>query len=74
MTRRGSGLVRQFDNILSVLTRTGHVEGWALTTSGQRLRRIYHECDLLLSLAIEDGLFDGLEDAEVGVARELLHL
>lgn len=65
MSRRGSGLVRQFDNILSVLTRTGHVEGWALTTSGQRLRRIYHECDLLLSLALEDGLFDGLEDAEV---------
>ena len=65
MTRRGSGLVRQFDNILSVLTRTGHVEGWELTTSGQRLRRIYHECDLLLSLALEDGLFDGLEDAEV---------
>jgi ATP-dependent RNA helicase HelY len=63
--RRGSGLVRQFDAILAVLARTGHVEGWALTPSGERLRRIYHECDLLISMAIDRGLFDGLDAAEV---------
>lgn len=65
MRRRGSGLVRQFEAILAVLERTGHVEDWSLTEAGERLRRIYHECDLLLSLALERGLFDGLEDAEV---------
>jgi ATP-dependent RNA helicase HelY len=48
-----------------VLERTGHVEDWSLTPSGERLRRIYHECDLLLSLALGEGLFDGLADAEV---------
>lgn len=65
MRRRGSGLVDQFDAVLKVLAATGHVEGWQLTDAGARLRRIYHECDLLLSLALERGLFDGLDDAEV---------
>ncbi len=63
--RRGGGLVRQFESILSVLERTGHVEGWALSDAGGRLRRIYHESDLLLSIALGDGVFDGLEPAEV---------
>ncbi len=65
MDRRGSGLVRRFESVLAVLERTGHVEDWSLTPSGERLRRIYHECDLLLSLALGEGLFDGLSDAEV---------
>lgn len=63
--RRGSGLVRQFDAILTVLERSGHVADWTLTPSGERLRRIYHETDLLLSMALDDGVFDGLEPAEV---------
>jgi ATP-dependent RNA helicase HelY len=65
MRQRGSGLVRRFESVVAVLERTGHVDGWTLTESGARLRRIYHECDLLLSLALDQGLFDGLEDAEV---------
>ncbi len=65
MQRRGSGLVRQFEAILTVLGATGHVADWTLTDAGQRLRRIYHEADLLLSIALERGLFDGLEPAEV---------
>jgi ATP-dependent RNA helicase HelY len=65
MQRRGSGLVRQFEAILTVLRATGHVVDWTLTDPGQRLRRIYHEADLLLSLALERGLFDGLEPPEV---------
>jgi ATP-dependent RNA helicase HelY len=58
--RRGAGLVRHFNGILSVLGETGHVDGWSLTPAGRRLRRIYHECDLLISIALERGLFDGL--------------
>ncbi|MCP3988789.1 MAG: DEAD/DEAH box helicase [Actinomycetia bacterium] len=38
---------------------------WVLTSSGQRLARLYHECDLLVVEAMEDGLFDGLNSAEV---------
>lgn len=58
--RRGVGLVRHFERVLSVLDDTGHVEGWQLTESGRRLRRVYHECDLLISIAMDRGLFDGL--------------
>jgi ATP-dependent RNA helicase HelY len=65
MQRRGGGLVRQFESVLAVLERTGHVDGWQLTDTGARLRRIYHECDLLLSLALGEGLFDGLDPAEL---------
>lgn len=64
MRRRGSGLVERFDAVLDVLTRTGHLDRWALTTSGERIRRIYHECDLLISLAVGEGLFDGLDASE----------
>jgi ATP-dependent RNA helicase HelY len=61
LARRGSGLVRRFDQVLDVLGALGHVDGWSLTRSGERLRRIYHECDLLLSMALDDGVFDGLD-------------
>ncbi len=60
-----------------MLGRTGHVEtdpdgGWRLTPAGQRLRRIYHECDLLISLALEGGVFDGLEPAELAATLSFL--
>ena len=61
MRRRGSGLVDRFSAVLEVLEATDHAEGWSLTAAGERLRRIYHECDLLLSLAIGAGVLDGLE-------------
>lgn len=61
MTRRGSGLLARFDAVLDVLERSGHISGWSLTPSGERLRRIYHESDLLISLALGDGLLDDLD-------------
>ncbi len=77
ITRRGAGLVARFDAVVEVLGETGHVEtdpveGWRLTLAGQRLRRIYHECDLLISLALEGGLFDGLEPAELAAMLSCL--
>ncbi|MSV47736.1 MAG: DEAD/DEAH box helicase [Actinobacteria bacterium] len=63
--RRGSGLVQRFGSVREVLERTGHSDGWALTPAGLRLRRIYHESDLLISLCLTEGIFDGLEDAEL---------
>jgi ATP-dependent RNA helicase HelY len=59
--RRAGSLDEQFDAVMAVLIDTGHVEGWQLTTAGHRVRGLYHERDLLLSLAIGDGLFDGLD-------------
>lgn len=59
--RRGAGVVRHFENVLAVLRDTGHLDDWDLTDAGRRLRRIYHECDLLISIALDRGLFDGLD-------------
>jgi len=58
---RTESLARQFDRVLRVLEVWGYVEGWTLTDAGQRLTRIYHECDLLVAHALGDGLFDDLD-------------
>ena len=70
--RRGSVLVQQFEAVLAVLDETDHLDGWELTDAGARLRRIYHEADLLVSLALRDGLFDGLTDAEIAAMASCL--
>jgi ATP-dependent RNA helicase HelY len=62
--RRGSDLSKRLGRTMEVLERTDHAEGWHLTAAGERLRRIYHESDLLLSMALGDGVFDGLDAAE----------
>jgi ATP-dependent RNA helicase HelY len=66
-TIRGSteSLARQFDRVLRVLEAWGYVDGWRLTEAGERLARIYHECDLLVSEALAAGLLDGLDAAAV---------
>jgi len=68
--RRGTSIVRRLDAIIGVLEGYDHVAApadaeWSLTAAGERLRRIYHECDLLVSIALGDGLFDGLDVPEV---------
>ena len=73
--RRAESLAGQFDRVIDLLRSRGYleleasraadIEAWTLTDSGQRLARLYHECDLLAIEALEDGLFDGLGPAEV---------
>ena len=70
--RRGSGLVQRFGAVRGVLESTGHSDGWSLTQAGLRLRRIYHESDLLISLSLTEGIFDGLEDAELAALLSCL--
>ena len=62
---RTESLARQFDRVLRILEVWGYVAGWQLTPSGERLARIYHECDLLIAEAVGDGLLDGLDAAAV---------
>jgi ATP-dependent RNA helicase HelY len=61
---RTETLARQFDRVLSVLGDLGYVDGWALTTKGRTLTRIYGEGDLLVGEALAAGLLDGLDPAE----------
>ncbi len=70
--RAEGGLGRALDGIVDVLGEFGLARGWQLRPGGQRLRRVFHECDLLVALAIEDGLFDGLEPAELAALASLL--
>ncbi len=55
----------QFDRVIELLGDRGHLDGWQLTESGERLARVYHELDLLVVEALDAGLFDGLSAAEV---------
>ncbi len=61
----GHGLVEEFVGIRQLLEDMDYLEGWRLTGRGQRLRWIYNESDLLLTEALEQGLFHGLEPAEI---------
>ena len=47
--------------MLRVLGTWGYVDGWSLTEAGERLARLYHECDLLVAEVVGNGLFDGLD-------------
>ena len=57
--------MRQFDRIHALLERWGFVTGWELTARGELLSRVFHESDLLCALAIDEGLFDGLDPSEL---------
>ncbi len=62
---RAESLGLQFDRVIQLLTERGHLDGWALTPSGERLARMYHELDLLVVEAIQSGMFDELSPSEV---------
>lgn len=70
----GRSLAARFDRIVALLSERSHVElgddpttgtKWRLTPTGQRLARIYHESDLLVVEALAEGLFEGLNPAEL---------
>ncbi len=48
-----------------VLEELGYAEGWRLSSQGQLLRSIYHECDLLIAESICAGVFEGLGASEL---------
>ena len=60
-----ASLGRQLDRVLTVLGELGFVDGWALTEAGERLARLYHECDLLIADCVGAELFDGLSPNEL---------
>ena len=74
VARRSGSLRRRFDAVLELLERWDHVRGWALTTRGEMLVRVFHECDLLIVEALAEGLFDGLTPPEVaGLASTFVY-
>ena len=63
--RRTGTLARRFELVLEVLERFHYVERWALTSKGDVLRGVYNESDMLVVEALEAGLFEGLDHAEL---------
>ncbi len=63
--RTAPGLAGEFAATRSVLTDLGYLEGWSLTSRGERLRRVYNESDLILVEAVERGIFYDLDPAEL---------
>ena len=62
---RSESLGRQFDRVLGLLERWGYVQGWSLSAAGERLARIYHPLDLLVTECTQRGLFASLAPAEM---------
>ena len=62
---RSESLGRQFDRVLGLLGCWGYVKGWSLSVAGERLARIYHPLDLLVTECAERGLFASLAPAEM---------
>jgi ATP-dependent RNA helicase HelY len=62
---RSESLARQFDRVLRVLEAWGYVDRWSLTEWGILLARLYTETDLAVAESLREGLFDGLDAAEL---------
>ncbi|HEX7096549.1 MAG TPA: hypothetical protein VF183_11745, partial [Acidimicrobiales bacterium] len=62
---RSETLARRFDDVLAVLEHWGYVRDWRLTERGERLVRIYHECDLAIAEALALGIFDGVDPPSI---------
>lgn len=71
-----SDLARTFDRLCGVLRHYGYLhdrDGELLPgPEGDRLRRIYGERDLLVSLGIGEGVLDGLDPAELAALASAL--
>jgi ATP-dependent RNA helicase HelY len=62
---RSESLGRRFDRVLRILEAGGELDGWHLTEWGERLARLFHECDLLVVESLRQGLLDDLEPASL---------
>ena len=55
----------RFDELVDLMDRRGYVDDWKLTRQGKSLARIFHELDLLIAEALENGIFDDLAPADL---------
>ena len=65
LNEEGEGIVGELDRLLELLGEWGYQRDWELSESGEALRVIYGEMDLLFVEAVSRGLFDGLTAPEL---------
>ncbi|MET7905877.1 DEAD/DEAH box helicase [Streptomyces sp. NPDC005355] len=69
---RTNTIARTFDRIYALLSELGHLRGDEVTEEGKRLARLYGELDLLASECLRDGVWEGLEPAELAACASAL--
>jgi ATP-dependent RNA helicase HelY len=65
-------LARAFDRIRALLGERGYLSGDTVTEHGERLARLWGESDLLTAECLRQGLWDGLEPAELAAVVSAL--
>jgi ATP-dependent RNA helicase HelY len=61
-----------FDRICALLEELGYLQGESVTEHGRRLGAIYNELDLLTAECLREGVWDGLEPAELAACVSAL--
>ncbi|MET7763644.1 DEAD/DEAH box helicase [Streptomyces sp. NPDC005393] len=69
---RTNTIARTFDRIYALLSELGYLRGDEVTEEGKRLARLYGELDLLASECLRDGVWEGLEPAELAACASAL--
>ena len=64
ISQRTSSITHEFDQVRQVLNQLGFLRGDQVTESGNELRRIFGERDLLVAVALTEGIFEGLNGQE----------
>lgn len=62
---RTNSVAKDFDRVCRVLDDLGFLSGESVTASGQELRRVFGERDLIVVEAVRSGAWDGLDAAEL---------
>jgi len=69
---RTNTIARQFDRVCALLDQLGYLDGDAVTQDGRRLTILYAELDLLAAESLRQGLWDGLDPAELAAVLSAL--
>ncbi|WP_130796526.1 DEAD/DEAH box helicase [Streptomyces otsuchiensis] len=69
---RTNTIARTFDRVCALLTELDYLHGDEVTEDGRRLGRLYGELDLLASECLRDGVWEGLDPAELAACVSAL--
>jgi ATP-dependent RNA helicase HelY len=69
---RSQVIARTFDRVCAVLEQLGYLEGERVTEAGRRLGRLYSEADLLTAECLREGIWNGLDPAELAATASAL--
>ncbi|MEU8542790.1 DEAD/DEAH box helicase [Streptomyces sp. NPDC048717] len=69
---RTNTIARTFDRIVALLTELDYLREDEVTDNGKRLARLYGELDLLASECLREGVWEGLDPAELAACASAL--